>query len=118
MREPPVQLKPLVGGDPKHVPSRPAPPQVDDLARAQKVRMAARGAGVASVTRRPRKWRLRLDSTVSVSPNISDALSSWPGSQLSPTGEITLPNPDGHDISALLEFLQHLKSQDHENSVR
>jgi transcription-repair coupling factor (superfamily II helicase) len=95
----------------------PAPSQVDDLARAQKVRMAARRAGVASVTRRPRKWRLRLDSAVSVSPHIADALSAWSGAQLSPTGDITLPmSTDGDFIDGLIEFLQALRSsspQDH-----
>jgi hypothetical protein len=73
--------------------------------------MAARSAGVASVTRRPRKWRLRLDSAAELSPSFVDALESWAGAQVSPSGEITLPMSSDDDfIVQLLEFLQALKS--------
>jgi transcription-repair coupling factor (superfamily II helicase) len=89
----------------------PAPPQVEELARAQRVRMAARRAGVISVTRRVRKWRLRLDSTASPSPNLGEALAGWRGAQISAEGEITLP-VDGADISDLLRFLEQVKSQE------
>jgi transcription-repair coupling factor (superfamily II helicase) len=88
----------------------PAPAQVDDLARAQRVRMAARRAGMASVARRARKWRLRLDSTVNPPPGLAEALSGWSGAQVSQAGEITLPTPDGPDISELLRFLEQLAS--------
>ena len=87
----------------------PAPPQVDDLARAQRVRMAARRAGMASVARRARKWRLRLDSTSNPPAGLAEALAEWPGAQISPTGEITLPTPDGPNISDLLQFLEQVK---------
>jgi transcription-repair coupling factor (superfamily II helicase) len=90
----------------------PAPPQVEELARAQRVRMAARRAGVTSVMRRARKWRLRLDPTVSPSSNLGGALAGWPGSQVSAEGEITLPVVDGADISDVLRFLEHVKSQE------
>jgi len=87
----------------------PAPTQVDDLARAQRVRMAARQAGMSSVTRRARKWRLRLDSTVDPPSGLGEALSGWSGAQISPAGEITLPTSDGADISELLRFLEQVK---------
>jgi transcription-repair coupling factor (superfamily II helicase) len=87
----------------------PAPSQVDDLARAQRVRMAARRAGVASVTRRARKWRLRLDSTVNLPPNFAESLSRWSGAQVSPAGEITLPTADGSDVSDILRFLEEIE---------
>jgi len=90
----------------------PAPPQVEDLARAQRVRMAARRAGVVSVKRRARKWRLRLDSTMSPSLNLGEALAGWSGAQVSPTGEITLPvGNDGPDINGVLRFLESLGPQ-------
>ncbi len=87
----------------------PAPPQVDDLARAQRVRMAARRAGMSSVARRARKWRLRLDSTVNPPAGLGEAVSAWPGAQINETGEITLPAPDGPDVSRLLRFLEQVK---------
>jgi transcription-repair coupling factor (superfamily II helicase) len=90
----------------------PAPSQVDDLARAQRVRMAARRAGVASVARRARKWRLRLDSAVKPPAKLVDALGGWPGAQISQAGEITLPTPDGPDISELLRFLEAVVQSD------
>jgi transcription-repair coupling factor (superfamily II helicase) len=90
----------------------PAPPQVEDLARAQRVRMAARRAGVASVTRRARKWRLRLDPSSSPSSNLAEALATWSGAQVNPTGEISLPVTDGSDISDVLRFLEQVKSQE------
>jgi transcription-repair coupling factor (superfamily II helicase) len=86
----------------------PAPPQVDDLARAQRVRMAARRAGMASVALRARKWRLRLDSAVNPPANLADALGGWPGAQISQAGEITLPTTDGSDISDVLHFLEEI----------
>jgi transcription-repair coupling factor (superfamily II helicase) len=88
----------------------PAPKQLDELARAQRVRMAARRSGMASIARRARKWRLRLDSTVDPPAHLGDALSGWPGAQISPAGEITLPTPNGPDISELLCFLEQVSS--------
>ena len=86
----------------------PAPPQVNDLARAQRVRMAARQAGVTSVMRRARKWRLRLDPAITPSPQFADAVTKWPEAQVTPTGEITLPV--GNNGSGIEEILQLLKS--------
>jgi transcription-repair coupling factor (superfamily II helicase) len=87
----------------------PAPQQVDALARAQRVRMAARRAGVASVTRRGRRWRLRLDSAVSPSPRIAEVVTGWPGAQVSPSGEIKIPTRDnGESVTDVLRFLEDL----------
>ncbi len=89
----------------------PAPPQVEDLGRAQRVRMAARRAGVSSVARRPRKWRLRLDTAGSPPPHLAEALSTWPGAQLTATGEITLPVGDaGADLGDVLRFLESMQA--------
>ena len=91
----------------------PAPPQVNDLAQAQRVRMAARRAGVASVKRRARMWRLRLDPQMSPSLNLGNALAGWSGAQVSPDGEITLPLGDnGSGLEGVLRFLDQLKSQE------
>jgi transcription-repair coupling factor (superfamily II helicase) len=92
----------------------PAPPQVGDLARAQRVRMSARTAGVSSVTRRPRKWRLRLDEAAQPPTALVDAVTEWPGAQVSPSGEITIPIRD--EISAIdevLRFLEQLQGEAH-----
>jgi transcription-repair coupling factor (superfamily II helicase) len=87
----------------------PAPPQVEALAEAQRVRMAARLAGVASVTRRGRRWRLRLDPAVRPSDHLAEAVSSREGAKLSPAGEITLPLvPEAPACSQVLEFLESL----------
>jgi len=89
----------------------PAPPQVDDLARAQRIRMAARRAGVASVTRRVRKWRLRLDPAVTPSQRLAEVVTDWPGARVSPTGEMTLPiRDDTSGIDEFLHFLEQLMS--------
>jgi transcription-repair coupling factor (superfamily II helicase) len=89
----------------------PAPPQVDDLARAQRVRMAARRAGVASVTRRAKKWRVQLDPAVTPSPRIAEFVTGWPGARVSPTGEMTLPiGDDTSGIDEFLHFLEQVKS--------
>jgi transcription-repair coupling factor (superfamily II helicase) len=91
----------------------PAPPEVDGLARAQRVRIAARRAGVSSVARRGRKWRLRIDPTPGPLPDIVETVGTWPGAKVSPTGEITLPiGDDSSDVDAVLRFLESIRSQD------
>jgi transcription-repair coupling factor (superfamily II helicase) len=84
-----------------------APPQVADLANAQRVRTAARRAGVASVARRGGRWRLRLDPATPPSANFVDAVSAWPGAHVSPSGEVVLPITDEHgrldDIRCFLD---------------
>ncbi|MBD3871620.1 MAG: transcription-repair coupling factor, partial [Acidobacteria bacterium] len=87
----------------------PAPPQVETLAQAQRVRVAARGAGVLSVTRRGRRWRLRLDPSVTPSARLVEVVTERPGTALSPSGEITLPTGDnGSDVADILDLLKAL----------
>jgi transcription-repair coupling factor (superfamily II helicase) len=88
----------------------PAPPQVEDLARAQRVRMAARRTGVASVARRPRKWRLRLDPAGQPSPSLIEGVARWPRAQVSPSGEITIPATEGEGVAEVLRFLNQVES--------
>jgi len=87
----------------------PAPPQIEDLARAQRVRIAARRAGVSSVTRRPRKWRLRLDPAVRPSSTLIDVVGRWPGTQINPNGEITFPAAESSGVGDVLRFLEQVK---------
>jgi transcription-repair coupling factor (superfamily II helicase) len=87
----------------------PAPSQVDALAEAQRVRMAARRAGIAAVIRRGRKWRLRLDPAVVPSQGLARVVTTQPGAQLSPEGEISFPiGNDRSGIGEVLRFLQAL----------
>jgi transcription-repair coupling factor (superfamily II helicase) len=86
------------------------PPQMDGLAQAQRVRMAARRAGVVSVSRRARKWRLRLDAAVNAPAHLAETLTGWPGAQINQSGEITLPITDGADVTDLLGFFENLMS--------
>jgi len=87
----------------------PAPPQVATLAQAQRVRVAARGAGVMSVTRRGRRWRLRLDPSVTPSERLAEVVTERPGATVSPSGEITFPTGDnGSDIAEILTLLEAL----------
>ena len=86
-----------------------APPQVEALAQAQRVRVMARGAGVISVTRRGRRWRLRLDPSVTPSAFLAEVVTARPGATISPSGEMTLPTGDnGADIADILVFLEAL----------
>ncbi len=88
----------------------PAPSQVDALAEAQRVRMAARRAGVAAVARRGRKWRLRLDPAVVPSASLAEAVTSLTGARMTPDGEITFPIADeGSGVGEVLAFLRKLE---------
>jgi len=88
----------------------PAPSQVEALAEAQRVRMAARRAGVAAAIRRGRRWRLRLDPAVVPSAGLARAVTSQPGAQLSPEGEISFPiGGDEPVVGEVLEFLRQLQ---------
>jgi transcription-repair coupling factor (superfamily II helicase) len=94
----------------------PSPQQVDALARAQRVRMAARRAGVASVTRRGRRWRLQLDSAIAPSPRIAEVVTGWPGVQIRPSGEMTIPcQGNGGAIDDVLRFLEELGGEEMKN---
>jgi transcription-repair coupling factor (superfamily II helicase) len=90
-----------------------APPQIADLANAQRVRTAARSAGMVSVARRGGRWRLRLDSARPPSTNFADVVSGWPGAQVSPSGEVVLPITDEHGrLDDVLRFLESIRSSE------
>ncbi len=84
-----------------------APPQLGALADAQRIRLAARCAGVAMVQRRSGEWRLRLDPDVAPSARLGLVLSGWPGARLSPTGELTIPAVDP-ELGVLVGLLEKL----------
>ena len=86
----------------------PAPPQVQELARAQRLRMAARRVGATSVARRGRRWRLAFDPGVVAAERLVELTGSWPGAQLSPTGELGLPIGDDGGMEGILSFLERL----------
>jgi len=81
----------------------PAPPQIPNLAVAQRLRVAARRARVTSVVRRSGSWRLRLDPEAAPPANLGAVLGSLPGSRISPTGEILVPEAGGQIGAAEIE---------------
>ena len=90
----------------------PTPPQTAALAQAQRVRIAARRAGVTAVTRRHGRWRLRLDPAILPSERLADVLTGWPGAKVSPAGEISFPtDAAGSDPAEVLRFLEPLGEQ-------
>jgi transcription-repair coupling factor (superfamily II helicase) len=87
----------------------PAPPQLETLARAQRVRVAAQRLGITAVQRRGGRWRLRLDPAAAPPERLGDVLSGWPGAQLSPTGEITVPaGRAGAELDEVVRLLGEL----------
>jgi len=85
----------------------PAPPQLGALADAQRIRLAARRAGIATVQRRPGEWRLRLDPGAAPPNRLGEALQHWEGTRLTPAGELTMPAVQP-DLGALAAFLDEL----------
>lgn len=84
----------------------PAPSQLDALARAQGVRIAAQRIGAIAVQRRSGRWRLRLDPSAAPPERLGEVLSAWPQAQLSPSGEVTVPaGSPGSEIDEVLGFL-------------
>jgi transcription-repair coupling factor (superfamily II helicase) len=87
----------------------PAPVQLETLARAQQIRIAAQRIGVTAVQRRSGRWRLRLDPAAAPPEKIGEVLSTWPEAQLSPSGEITVPaGRPGFEIQEVLRLLGEL----------
>jgi transcription-repair coupling factor (superfamily II helicase) len=87
----------------------PAPSQLETLARAQRIRIAAHRMGATAVQRRGGKWRLRLDPSQAPPERLGEVLSSWSEAQLSPTGEITVPSGrPGAEIDEVLRLLEAL----------
>ncbi len=86
----------------------PAPPQLELLAQAQRVRSAAQTAGLVTVGRRGRVWRLRLDPEVVLPAALGEVLGGWPGAKVNPEGEIALPIEGEVRLEPLLGFLRAL----------
>lgn len=87
----------------------PAPSQLETLARAQRVRVAATRIGATAVQRRSGRWRVRLDPAVAPPERLGEVLSNWPQAQLSPSGEITVPTgAQGAEIDEVLRLLAEL----------
>lgn len=72
-----------------------APPQLENLASGQRLRIAARAARIVSIMRRAGVWRLRLDGEAAPPVALASVLGSVPGARITPTGEISLPEGDG-----------------------
>ncbi|RLE23955.1 MAG: transcription-repair coupling factor [Acidobacteria bacterium] len=72
-----------------------APPQLDNLAAGQQLRIAARAARIISIMRRSGVWRLRLDGEAAPPVGLAQVLGTVPGARITPTGEITLPDGGG-----------------------
>ena len=70
----------------------PAPVQLETLARAQQIRIAAQRIGVTAVQRRSGRWRLRLDPAAAALESVNTV--SWDGDELV-TRQLLLPDPLG-----------------------
>ncbi len=68
----------------------PAPLQLRALAAGQRLRVAARGAGLAAVLRRGSEWRLRIDPEAGPPERLGEVVSSWPGIRVTPAGEVVV----------------------------
>jgi transcription-repair coupling factor (superfamily II helicase) len=86
------------------------PSQLDNLALGQRIRIAAREAGMLRVARTGGGWKLQLDPGLAAPPTcLPELVGQWPGSKVSPTGEIRLPGGNGGaQPSELLGFLKAL----------
>ncbi len=72
-----------------------APPQLDNLAAGQQLRMAAREARIISIMRRSGVWRLRLDGEAAPPAALAEVLGAVPGARITPNSEIPLPEGGG-----------------------
>ncbi len=88
----------------------PAPPQLHTLRAAQQLRLAAQGARVVSVARRPNLWRVKLDPEARLPSELGEMLSRWSGARVTPGGEITLPWAGRDDLASVTDFLVSLGS--------
>jgi transcription-repair coupling factor (superfamily II helicase) len=89
----------------------PAPPQLDSLFVAQRIRMSAQAAGFMTLARRKDRWRIRLDPESAPPQGLVEALGSWPGASITPGGEVTLPIAGSPDLGTLLEFVRQAEDQ-------
>ncbi len=85
----------------------PPPAQLGALADAQRVRIAASRAGVASVQRRPTGWQLSLAPDAAPPPGLAVALGARPGARVTPQGQLTVP-ADRVRLDDLLRLLEEL----------
>ncbi len=82
------------------------PPQLANLALGQRIRIAAREAGMTRVVRKGGGWKLQLDPGMAAPPiRLAELVGQWPESRVTPTGEIRLPSAEPAE---LLGFLQAL----------
>jgi len=87
------------------------PPTLRLLASSQQLRIAARRAGVTQVVRRGGLWTLHLDPSRPVPEGLGEALGTWPGARVRPSGELVLPGGGGAEtLSAVTELLFRIAS--------
>jgi transcription-repair coupling factor (superfamily II helicase) len=87
----------------------PAPAQLEGLARAQRVRVAAQKIGATAVQRKSGRWRVHLDPAVEPPECLGEVLTRWPDAHLSPSGEITIPaGRPGRELDEALRLLREL----------
>jgi transcription-repair coupling factor (superfamily II helicase) len=87
----------------------PPPLQLDALVMGQRVRIACRQAAITAVIKRGKGWRLRLDREAGLPPGLTNALATWPGAQVTPSGELSVPITSSQGtLPDILTFLQHL----------
>jgi transcription-repair coupling factor (superfamily II helicase) len=87
----------------------PPPLQLDALVMGQRVRIASRQAAITAVMKRGKGWRLRLDREAGLPPGLTQALATWPGAQVTPSGELSMPVTSNQGtLPDILAFLQRL----------
>jgi len=90
----------------------PAPRQLELIAQAQRVRVAAQAARMTAVSRRGGRWRLQLDAEATPSERLVDALGRWPDARITPAGELTLPIEGDVRLEPLVDFLREAAGSD------
>lgn len=85
----------------------PSPPQLENLAMAQRIRTAAVRAGMSRIERRGGKWRLFLDPSGSPPENLAEVLGDLEKVRVMPTGEISISDA-AFGLRELLETLGRL----------
>jgi transcription-repair coupling factor (superfamily II helicase) len=94
----------------------PAPPQLERLAAVQRLRTAARSARVVAIHRRGERWRVRLDPSAALPPDLAQRLAPFPSARVTPTGEVTLDETEGlPEVRRLLETLAGASGEGTEN---
>ncbi len=86
----------------------PAPTQLANLLAAQRLRVAAQRAGVASVVRRDSEWRVQLDSTAPAPPELGAIVGRRTDVRVTQTGEIRLPAASDDSLDGVRSLLEDL----------